>query len=498
MIGLSFARYTTAPLEKTAHMISEMRKGHLSERLNLDRDDEIGILGREMDSFSENLQNSVLAALQKVASGDLSVTVIPNDDADEISLALQKLIASLTGITGEIRGLIAEAEEGKLKKRGDSSQFIGVYRDIIIGINNMLDAITTPLNEALRVADQFSQAKFSARFDETVSTRGDLIALKEGLNTIGIELSVAIKNVSEQVSVLSASSEEAAASVEEITAGATSIAQSSSVVSTNADNSVQSVEQVLSAMEELNTAVSTVATKVDSVSRLTQEANTTSTNGVEQAAVAEVGIQAINDAVHDVDLIISEIRGQMIEIGKIVEIIGNIADQTNLLALNAAIEAARAGDAGMGFAVVANEVKSLAQESQGSAENISKIISSLQHQSERAAIAMKQANTQVEKGSAAITDTIKFFNTIAGQVEKISIHMTEVASLSEEEAASVEEITASVSEVKSMAVETAKEAIGSASASEESASALNQVSTIIDELSMIATRINDSMSRLNR
>ena len=497
IIGVVFSRQTTAPLEKTARMITEMGKGHLNDRLNLNRDDEIGILGKEMDSFSDNLQNTVVAALKRVASGDLSVVVTPKDEHDEISLALIQLVTSLKGVTEEIGSLINEAKEGRLNKRGDTSQFIGGYREIVGGINNMLDAITTPLNEALRVAEQFSQAKFSSRFDENVETRGDLIALKDGLNTIGTELSIAITDISEQVNALSASAEEAAASVEEITAGAASVAHSSLNVSTNAENSAKSVEQVLSAMEELNTSVATVASKVDSISRLTQEANNISIKGVEQAAVAENGITAINGSVNDVGTIISEIREQMNEIGKIVDIISNIADQTNLLALNAAIEAARAGEAGMGFAVVADEVKSLAQESLGSAENISKIIKSLQKYSERATVAMTQANDEVSKGSVAISDTIQFFHTIAEQVEKISQNMTEVASLSEEETATVEEITANISEVRAMSADTAKEAIGSASASEESSAALNQVSAIIGDLSVISTQINDAVSRLN-
>jgi len=496
--GFYISRGITGPLNKTVVMLSELSKGHLQTRLSMKRKDEIGQMGIMMDTYADHMQKQVVATLHKISMGEKNITLLTAaDDQDEVSPALNQTITTINDIVGDVNFLITESQEGRLKRRGDSSKYVGVYQDIIIGINNMLDAIVTPINEALRVADLFAHAKFTTRFDENVIIKGDLIALKEGLNTVGKELSIAINDVSEQISSLSASSEEAASSVEEITAGSASVAQSSAVVSNNAENSVSSVEQVLTAMEELTTSVSTVAAKVDAVSRLTQEANGTTNKGVEQAAVAETGINAINTSVNDVGIIITEIRDQMNEIGKIVEIISNIADQTNLLALNAAIEAARAGDAGMGFAVVANEVKTLAQDSQGSAENIAKIIFSLQIQSEKAASAMNQATNEVSKGSVAITDTIRFFNTIAEQVSQIAQNMTEVASLSEEEAAAVEEITASVSEVRSMANDTAKEAGNSAAASEEASAALNQMSEIISNLATIANRINESMSRLN-
>ncbi|MDD1729775.1 MAG: methyl-accepting chemotaxis protein [Methanospirillum sp.] len=496
-LGYLISHSITAPLSKGVEMMQEMERGHLDNRLKMNRKDEIGVLARAMDQFSDELQFEIIAGMKKIAGGDLSVSMKVKDERDEISPAFNQLISAINGITGEIGSLIMEAEEGRLQKRGDTTQFSGAYQNIVVGINNMLDAITTPLNEALRVAGLYSKAKFSARFDQQVRAVGEFESLKEGLNTIGSELSAAISDISEQTSALSASSEEAAASIEEITAGSATIAQSVGVVGTNAEASVKAVEQVLTAMEELNTSVSTVAAKVESVSRLTQQTNDTASSGVKQAAVAEAGISAIKGAVHDVDTTILDIRSQMDEINKIVDIISDISDQTNLLALNAAIEAARAGDAGMGFAVVANEVKTLAQESQKSAENIARIISSLQTQSERAATAMSLATSEVSKGSVAITDTIEFFHTIAGQVEAISHDMTEVSSLSEEEAAVVQEITSSVSEVRSMAVETAQEAVGSAAATEESSAALNQVSTIISDLSLIASRINESIVRLN-
>jgi len=496
-LGTLISKSITGPLAKGVTMMQEMSIGHLNTRLKMDRKDEIGTLTSAMDSFSEDLQYVIIGGMKQIANGDLSISIPPRDEMDEIAPAFNQLLSAINGIVNEVEFLITEANEGRLQKRSDATRFSGVYQNIIVGINNMLDAITTPLNEALRVSDLYSHAKFSARFADNVEVKGDLIALKDGLNTIGYELSKAIADISKQVENLTSSSEEAAASVEEITAGSASIAQSSSVVSTNADRSVHAVDQVLTAMEELSTSVTVIASKVEAVSKLTQGANETSSRGVKQAAVAENGIGAINEAVNDVGTIISEIRNQMNEINKIVVIISDIADQTNLLALNAAIEAARAGEAGMGFAVVADEVKTLAQESQGSAENISKIITSLQRQSERAAIAMDLATNEVSKGSIAITETIQVFHAIAAQVEEISGNMSEVAGLSEEEAAAVEEITASVSEVKGLSAETAEEAVGSSAATEETSAALNQVSAIITNLSAATTRINESVSRLN-
>ncbi|WP_181391613.1 HAMP domain-containing methyl-accepting chemotaxis protein [Methanospirillum lacunae] len=497
VLGFLISQSISVPLSKAVYNLKEMSTGHLNTRLKLNRKDEIGELADVMDTWSDGLQFGILDGLKRIAAGDMSVHFPPKDEQDEIAIVFNKLVESISSVVTDINKLIHEAEEGNLRLRGDPTHFTGAYREIIAGINNMLETIMTPTNEALRVCELFSQAKFSTRFNEQIQVKGDLIALKMGLNNVGIEISKAIEEISGQVNSLSASSVEAAASVEEITAGSASLAHSASMVSSQSTSSVQAIEQIHAAMEDLSTSVSTVATKVDSVSRLSQETDIASRQGIEQAAVAENGITTIDGAVHDVEAIILEIKGQMSEIGKIVNIITDIADQTNLLALNAAIEAARAGEAGMGFAVVANEVKTLALESQHSAENIGKIIASLQNQSERAATAMNNATSEVEKGSTAITDTIKFFHTIATQINQISDHMTEVASLSEEEAASVEEVTASFSEIKTLAIESAKEAEQSAAASQEASSALSQVSTIVSNLSVIASRINEATLKLN-
>lgn len=177
------------PLKMTTTMIQEMSRGHLSMRLNIVRSDEIGQMAVAMDTLADYLQNTV-SELSRISEGDLRGSFRAKDDRDEIAPAFNHLIHEINDIMDEVRFLITQAEEGKLSNRGDPTRFEGIYREIIEGINNMLDAIMLPLNEALRVADEFSYARFSTRFDDDVVVRGDLIALKEGLNTIGEELSV--------------------------------------------------------------------------------------------------------------------------------------------------------------------------------------------------------------------------------------------------------------------------------------------------------------------
>ena len=177
------------PLQATTFMIQEMSHGHLSLRLNLERKDEIGKMANAMDNLADYLQDT-FQGFSRIAQGDLAISFQSKDEDDEIAPAFNHLIQSINDIMLEVRCLITKAEDGKLKTRGDPTHFYGIYQEIICGINNMLDAITVPLNEAIRVADEFSYARFSTRFDDDVLVKGDLIALKEGLNTIGEELSV--------------------------------------------------------------------------------------------------------------------------------------------------------------------------------------------------------------------------------------------------------------------------------------------------------------------
>jgi methyl-accepting chemotaxis protein len=242
-------------------------------------------------------------------------------------------------------------------------------------------------------------------------------------------------------------------------------------------------------MSDLANTVGEVAQRTTSVSELVSQSSDLAYDGVKRAEVAGKGMEEIMRTAEVQAKTISDMSFQMEEIGGIVGVISGIAEQTSLHALNAAIEAARAGDAGLGFSVVADEVKSLAQEFQSSAEHIETIIGNLQKMSVEMTAGMTKASEAVQSGSNAVNETVTIFHHMAESILDVNRNMSEVAAASEEQAASVQEITASMSEVRNMVQDTAREATDSAAAAEEISASLDQLKETSAQSAQLAEEI---------
>jgi methyl-accepting chemotaxis protein len=494
-IALFLSKSITGPIEQVANNLKELSKGHLGNRLKLSRKDEVGDMAETMDQFSDDLQNMVIGTMKKIADGDLSVDVQNKDPQDEIGPALRTTTESLRALVAEANMLSKAAVGGKLATRGNADKFKGGYWEIVAGVNKTLDAVVGPVNEAMRVSNEYAQGNFTARIDEKLDVQGDFVKFKQALNNIGIEVSKSLSVINRQVGDLAASAEEANASVEEVSAGSAQVAKNATGVSINAEKATEGIGQVQKAMEDLSQTIQDVATKSELVAKLVQDTTNFSKEGMELAQKTEQGMQGITRSSNDVNQIIGEIKDQMDKISEIVGLITDLANQTNLLALNAAIEAARAGDAGRGFAVVATEVKSLAVESRASAERISEMIDSLQKQTLNAVTAVSAANAGVKDGSEALIETLSSFSKIVSSIDKISQNISDVAAAAEEQAASVEEVTASVNEVGGLMQNTTREATDAAAASEESSAAIDQITKVVANVNSIVDKVTKEVSR---
>ncbi|OPX66301.1 MAG: Sensory rhodopsin II transducer [Methanoregulaceae archaeon PtaB.Bin056] len=441
--------------------------------------------------------NMAAMYIERIGRGDIpeKITASYQGDFNKIKDSLNQCIENINSLVAESNMLSIAAVEGKLEKRGNADKFKNRYWEIIAGINKTLDNVVRPLNEGMRISDEFAQGNFRARFNDEIKVHGDFKKFRDSLNNIGIQVSKALELVNQQIAELGASAEEANASIEEVSAGSAQVAKNSAAVSGNAEQSSHGINEVLKAMEDLSKTIQQVATKAEAVSTLVQESNDYSRKGIDLARKTENGMNGITKSSNEVNAIILEIKAQMDRIGEIVNLITDLANQTNLLALNAAIEAARAGDAGRGFAVVATEVKSLAEESRTSAEKIAEMIGNLQKQTQTAAETVAVSNAEVREGSDALKETLENFNKIVESIDQISRNVTEVAAASEEQAASVEEVTASINEVNDLVSNTAKEATDAAAVSEETAAAIDQITKVIANVNNIVVKVSNEVSK---
>lgn len=227
------------------------------------------------------------------------------------------------------------------------------------------------------------------------------------------------------------------------------------------------IEQVATAMNEMSATVSEVSKNAGS-------AATAATNADERAkdgrGVVNTTVDAINNLASEVvrtSDVIENLKGNSLSIGAVLDVIRDIAEQTNLLALNAAIEAARAGEQGRGFAVVADEVRTLASRTQQSTQEINDMIARLQNGANEAVSAMETGRAQAEESVSQAAKTGEALNEITLVVDDIKNMNMQIASAAEQQSATAEEINRNIVNISEVAQETANGTQETANASDE-------------------------------
>ncbi len=347
--------------------------------------------------------------------------------------------------------------------------FTGLYlsiNDTILKINDVAEAIALgDLTKRVELQTKDETKKIEESFNSIVNSFREMVQLNQKL---GEDLATSSQQLS---TITTKSSEETSAVVQAI-----------QEVAAGGQSQMLSAEETTRALEEMSIGIQRVAENASIVTEVAQKTAEEAEEGTEFIQSAIVQINLINDSVQHTAPIIEKLGERSKEIGTILEAITEITSQTNLLALNAAIEAARAGEHGRGFAIVAEEVRKLADQSKASADQISSIISEIQGSSGESVKAMSNVITEVQTGTKVIAGVNEIFQKIILASQEVAVQIEEVSATSEEMSASSEEITATVIEMSRIASDSATKSQTVSTSSLEQLAIMKEITTSAQQL----------------
>ena len=343
--------------------------------------------------------------------------------------------------------LVAQVPEAEIYAELDKARLHIVLVSLLIAVGMGLlgvllaGSVSRPLNELARLFRELGSGDGDLTQRLKVEGRDELSQVATGFNNF--------------VAKIHGSIEQVASNSRQLAATANEVAAKAQLTQHNCTAQRDRTVQVATAIHEMGATVSEIAGNASLAADVARQANDQADAGAQVVAQARHGIVGLSGEIEQVAGVIESLASQTDSIGSILDTIRSISEQTNLLALNAAIEAARAGEQGRGFAVVADEVRNLASRSAASTAEIQGMINRLQEQSARAVSAMAQGRNQSLEVVTQADAADGALGQITAHITQISDMNIQVATATEEQSSVVGEINRNVEDINQLTTETA-------------------------------------------
>jgi methyl-accepting chemotaxis protein len=367
---------------------------------------------------------------------------------------------------------------------------IGIAISLGLMISSM---IAKPINEVLEKVSEVAKGNLAVERIKVKST-DEVGQCAKAFNAMTDSLQNLVKEVIRSVDEVSSGSEEVSAAADQTAQGAQQVASSVSQLAAGSQEQAKNVNLSVKDLTDMNVVIQKIYQNSENVVKLSKSATANATSGGQQADKA---IKKVNDIKHtsqETSKTINELGELSLNIGRIVDLIKNIAAQTNLLALNAAIEAARAGEHGRGFAVVAEEVKKLAEQSGTASDQITGMIKEIQGKTGTAVRAMEDGTKEIEEGVLIIETVGNALKEIVGASAQVTDQSAEVSNVADNLVKSSDNVVRMMENVSAITEESAAAAEEISSVTEEQTASLEEINATSQAVAKVAENLQNQIA----